>query len=197
MESSDLEEHAEEGTTVHTAPDVMATVGAQRERWRAAAEEELSSFHTRDVYSPATPKQIKEGGRPLPMQCVWSKKKPDTHGRRRHRCRAVVCGNMEKSKEGHVLFTSQIDIATLLIVLRMAAWLCCDVMTVDIKAAFLYAPLPSESDPVLVRPPAPWVKLGLVSPDEICFFCTKRYKFYALLPALGGFIAIVSCRRCK
>ena len=35
--------------------------------------------------------------------------------------------------------------------------------SLDVKGAFLYAPLPAEADPVIVRPPAAWHHLGVIT----------------------------------
>ena len=60
--------------------EVLACQGKELEKWRVAAQEELQTFATRDVYSIATPAQAKEYGPALPMQCVWTRKRPGQSG---------------------------------------------------------------------------------------------------------------------
>ena len=89
-----LEENAEDGTTLHTSEEVLASCSRQKEKWRAAAEEELATFQSREVFSIATPEQLKQGGRPLPAQCVWAKKNQtsmDRGGIDAERLLAVTC----------------------------------------------------------------------------------------------------------
>ena len=88
----------------------------------------------------ATPEQTKLYGPALPMQCVWTRKHPDQSGYRRYRCKAVVCGNWQPADIYEQVFTSQVDIATLLVAIRLAAWIGWAVTSLDVKGAFLYAP---------------------------------------------------------
>ena len=54
------------------------------------------------------------------MKCVWTLIRAGDDGRRPKKCRAVVCGNMQDKPATEVLYTSQVDIATLLVVIRLA-----------------------------------------------------------------------------
>ena len=141
------------GTTIVDNKSVMASIGAQREKWKLAAEEELiANFQSKGVYRLATPTERAAHGAPIPMKCVWAQKRADSQGNRRHRCRAVACGNLQAQRPDLAVFTAQIDAAALLMMLRLASWNRWSILSMDISAAFLNAPLDEAEDLVIVRP---------------------------------------------
>ena len=155
LEEELLAEEVQSGARIVPQSEVMRSQGGERARWYDAAHEELLNFKHRGVFAPPT-RAERELAYPLPMKCVWALKKD---GRRR--CRAVVCGNFQSKNTQELVYTAQVDISTLLAVLRLAAWSGWQVCTVDISAAFLYADLPQDSPPVLVWAPKAWKDLGL------------------------------------
>ena len=51
----------------------------------------------------------------------------------------------------------------MLLAIHLAAWPGRAISSLDVKGAFLYAPLPADAKPVVVRPPSAWHHLGVIT----------------------------------
>ena len=96
----------------------------------------------------------------LPMKVVWTQK-PE-----KKKCRAVVCGNFEEKDPTEQVWTAQAETSSVMSGLRLSQSRHWSVGKLDVKGAFMYAPLPGHMH-VLVRPPRSWVRLGLVKEGEL------------------------------
>ena len=119
---------------------ILSCQDRELDKWRPSASEGLQTPATRDVYSVATPELAKTDGPALPMQCVWTRKRPGQSGVRRYSCSAVNCGNSLPADPCQQAFTSQVDMATPLVALRLAAWPGRATSSLGAKGASLYAP---------------------------------------------------------
>ena len=90
------------------------------------------------------------------MKAVWSKKEGGVP-----KCRGVICGNFQAKDPTEQVWTAQADTASVMCGLRLAQLRGWDVGKLDIKGAFMYAPLPADMH-VVVRPPRSWQMMGLV-----------------------------------
>ena len=84
------------------------------------------------------------------MKAVWTIKPDDLH-----KCRGVICGNFQEKDPTEQLWTAQADTASVMAALRLSQLEDWDVSKLDIKGAFMYAPLPDDLL-VVVRPPPVW-----------------------------------------
>ena len=87
----------------------------------------------------------------------------------RRRARMVGCGNFVKKQEGEDLYAGGADTVALRYVLKRGAEEGWAGVTMDIKAAFLNAPLYQaglEETIVVLKPPHLLIRLGYVQPDE-------------------------------
>ena len=63
----------ESGKRIVPAHEVRNSTGVCQERWKTAAEAELSgNFIKLGAFHESTPEELAQHGRPLPMLCVWS-----------------------------------------------------------------------------------------------------------------------------
>merc|ERR1712219_86143 len=109
--------------------------------------------------------------RALPMKVVWCVKSGG-----RYKCRAVVCGNFATRDPTEQVWTAQAETASVMCALRLAILRDWEVSKVDVKGAFMYAPLPDDMH-VVVRAPQSWSKLGIVRQGT---FWTLRRAVYGL-----------------
>ena len=73
---------ADASTTIVDSTTVMASIGVQREKWKLAAEEELTTnFQGEGGYRLSTPAERERHGPPIPMKCVWGLKRADGFAR--------------------------------------------------------------------------------------------------------------------
>jgi len=104
----------------------------------------------------------------LPMKGVASLKLIVGSTMRVEKFRCCICGNFQPENPLMLVYTANIDISTIRLVLSEVAqdkeW---GIATIDIKTAFLNAPMPSDEAPVYVTPPAICVHFGLVKPGTI------------------------------
>ena len=105
------------------------------------------------------------------MKLVWCIKPGG-----RYKCRAVVCGNFAPHDPTAQVWTAQAETASVMASLRLAAIRSWEISKIDVKGAFMYAPLPQNMH-VVVRAPGSWSKLGLVPPGT---FWTLRRAVYGL-----------------
>merc|ERR1712240_621720 len=94
----------------------------------------------------------------------------------RYKCRAVVCGNFATKDPSEQVWTAQAETASVMCSLRLATLRGWEISKIDVKGAFMYAPLPSEMH-VVVRAPNSWTRLGLIPPGT---FWTLRRAVYGL-----------------
>ena len=102
----------------------------------------------------------------IPMKAVLTKK-PGT----RRRFRMVACGNYIEKDSKEELYASGADALTVRYALKKAAELGWRGMILDVKVAFLHAPLKDDEDSdddsaVVLKPPSLLVKLGYAKPGE-------------------------------
>ncbi|MEC9354534.1 MAG: reverse transcriptase domain-containing protein, partial [Candidatus Thermoplasmatota archaeon] len=132
------------------------STGPVQERWKAAAEAELTSnFVQMSAFHPSTKEELAMHGRPLPMLCVWSQL--DDY----MKCRACVCGNFAEADPTQQSWTAQAEPSSLLGGLKLGRKRDWTVSKHDVKGAFLNAKMP-DCKVVIVSPPELWVRWGLV-----------------------------------
>eukprot|EP00959_Pyramimonas_sp_CCMP1952_P432125 9049194-Pyramimonas_sp.AAC.1 len=95
------------------------------------------------------------------MKAVWTRKRGGVH-----KCRGCVCGNFATKDPTEQVWTAQAETSSVMAGLRLAQIRRWSIGKLDIKGAFMYAPLPDDLL-VVVRPPKIWVTLGLVPPDTL------------------------------
>ena len=139
--------------------ELRQTFGAEREGWRGAFETELSSFDTHSCFRRADPEEKVEIYRPgsgwevLPAKVVAGLKPPKDDVRKK-KARVVVCGNHQSTQGdlGYRLDTDQCDATSVRLLLRWAAARKLSIGSVDVKTAFLNAPLPDTMKIAVVPP---------------------------------------------
>ena len=94
------------------------------------------------------------------MRVVWTQK-PE-----KKKCRAVVCGNFEERDPTEQVWTAQAETSSVMTGLRLSQLRQWHIGKLDVKGAFMYAPLPPHMH-IFVRPPKSWLRLGLVAEDEL------------------------------
>ena len=102
----------------------------------------------------------------LPSKLVITRK---AGGRRK--IRIVVCGNFAEKIEGENLYAGGSDTIALRVCLKKAALEAWEGLSLDIKTAFLNAPLPEEDEQgeqviILIKPPPLLIRLGYASAQE-------------------------------
>merc|ERR1712113_1165131 len=77
------------------------------------------------------------------------------------KCRTVIAGNLQRFDPTAQRWTAQAEPSSIFMATKMAAMRRWKISKVDVKAAFLNAPIP-EDELILVHPPAQWVSWGIV-----------------------------------
>ena len=171
------------GTVIVEENKVREATGATRERWVTAAEKEyVENFIRMNAFTMTTPEELAEIGglsKVLPMKCVWSIKKGDLY-----KCRAVVCGNYADKDPSEEVYTAQAETASVMLGLKYAQMSGWETWKLDVKSAFLNAPLPEELL-VVVRPPRAWVRMGIVKASEL-WTCKKAAYGLRVSPRAWG-----------
>ena len=153
----------EEGKVIVPAAQVRTSVGPELQRWKLAAEAELTkNFLNTSAFHESTPEEIKQHGRPLPMLCVWSKQESEDY----RKCRACVCGNFAEVDPTQQSWTAQAEPSSLIASLKVGRVKRWQVSKHDVKGAFLNASLPAGRL-VIVSPPEQWVKWGIIAPGTL------------------------------
>ena len=159
------------GKRIVKAQEVKASTGAELERWKLAAEAELTNnFKGLGAYHESTPEELNLHGRPLPMLCVWSQEGD------LYKCRACVCGNFASVDPTQQSWTAQAKPSSMLAALKLGCsreWM---ISKHDVKGAFLNARIPGGKIGI-VAPPVQWVRWGLVKPGT---FWTLEKAVYGL-----------------
>lgn len=142
----------EEGKVIVPAAQVRTSVGPELQRWKLAAEAELTkNFLNTSAFHKSTPEEIKQHGRPLPMLCVWSKQESEDY----RKCRACVCGNFAEVDPTQQSWTAQAEPSSLIASLKVGRVKRWQISKHDVKGAFLNASLP-VGRLVIVSPPEQW-----------------------------------------
>ena len=85
--------------------------------------------------------------------------------RRKKKARICVCGNYQKQIGPEQLYTANSDIASIRLVLAMAAQdKRMGITTLDVETAFLNTPMPKD-EPVYAKPPNLLVQYNLLAKD--------------------------------
>ena len=154
----------ESGSRIVTEQEVRQATGDERRGWVEAAFQEFNdSFMKMEAVRTATSDDISRAGgfhKVLPMKVVWTQK-PE-----KKKCRAVVCGNFEEPDPTQQVWTAQAECSSVMAGLRLAQLKHWHIGKLDVKGAFMHAPLPEDMH-VLVRPPKSWVRLGLIPEGTI------------------------------
>ena len=146
----------EGGKRIVKPQEVRNSTGPTLERWKAAAEAELTNnFIGMGAVHESTREELAAHGRPLPMLCVWSQAEDY------NKCRACVCGNFAENDPTQQSWTAQAEPSSLLAGLKLGRTQGWTVSKHDVKGAFLNAKIP-EGKIVIVSPPEQWVRWGLV-----------------------------------
>ena len=158
------EPELEPGSRIVSDAEVKAATGAEKVGWQDAAKKEyLESFMEMGAVATASPCDIARvggSGKALPMKVVWTQKPA------RKKCRAAVCGNFEEKDPTEQVWTAQAETSSVMAGLRLSQLQHWSIGKLDVKGAFMYAPLPAQMH-VVVRPPRSWVRLGLVPEGEL------------------------------
>jgi hypothetical protein len=153
----------EEGKVIVPASKVRNSVGPELEKWKLAAESELTkNFKNMGAMRKTTPEELRQHGRPLPMLCVWSQEESRDY----HKCRACVCGNFAKVDPTQQSWTAQAEPSSLFASLKVGRTSNWTISKHDVKGAFLNADIP-KGRIVVVSPPAQWIQWGLVEADTL------------------------------
>ena len=162
---------------------VREATGATWERWVSAAESEhVDNFLRMNAFTETTPEELAEIGgqsKVLPMKCVWSIKPGDLY-----KCRAVVCGNYADKDPSEEVYTAQAETASVMLGLKYGQVREWETWKLDVKSAFLNAPLPEELL-VVVRPPRAWVRMGIVKANAL-WTCRKAVYGLRVSPRAWG-----------
>ncbi|CAK0808177.1 unnamed protein product, partial [Prorocentrum cordatum] len=158
----------ESGMTLTSMKILNAVFGSDREEWRQTLGAELISMTDNETFRKTSAAEVREV-RPqdvLPMKVVTGIKAADSTGHRRKKARGVVCGNFEGESDEPV-YCSNLDIASLRAALAVACKNGWSLGAMDVSTAFLNAHLPIRHKRVVVRPPAVFVRYGLVPEGEL------------------------------
>ena len=150
--------------------EIKRSFGQEREEWVMSAQEELTSYETNDTFDKLTEAEIAAVNKKdiLPMKSVSGIKEAVASGIRRKKTRGVACGNFQRRSPEEEVYTENVEISTVRATVAIAARRGWDMGALDIKTAFLNAPLTlPEGKEVILRPPPLFVALGLCSPREL------------------------------
>ena len=167
LESSDLEllQHVagpEPGKTVVPPGDIRKAIGADLDAWILAGQVEHDSFLEQEAVVEATAEErAAYGKRPLPMLNVWSRTDDD-----HRKCRSCIAGNFQELDPAAQRWTAQAEPSSIFAAAKTASLRGWKISKLDVKGAFLNAPLP-EDELILVQPPAQWVAWGIVGKDVV------------------------------
>ena len=144
--------------------EVLASYGVEREEWLAAMWAELNSLRSKRVFGDVLGQERNNirAWEILPMKVVLGIKSADQTGYKKKKVRAVVCGNHQAPNPDEQLYTANVDISTVRLMLAEAASKEWSLGSLDVNTAFLNADLPPDSQNVYVKPPSIMEKLGLV-----------------------------------
>ena len=162
----------EEDDVLRTKIVSVVELLAEREKWKEPIESELRQlFEEKRALVKLTEKEFEELKQKyghemvvIPMKPVITKKPGP-----RRRFRMVACGNHVEKAANEDIYASGADALAVRYALKRAAEEQWKGTILDIKVAFLNAPLADDEDEmvtVILRPPALLVKLGYAKPGE-------------------------------
>ena len=152
----------EAGKSVVEPGVVRQVVGKDLDGWILAAQVEHDSFLEKEAVVEATAEDLKAyGKRPLPMLNVWSRTSEDVR-----KCRSCIAGNFQKFDPAAQRWTAQAEPGSIFAAAKMAAMRGWEVSKLDVKGAFLNAPLP-DGELILVEPPKQWKDWGIVGKNVV------------------------------
>ena len=184
----------EPGARAVPESEIRAASGPELEQWKLAAETELhDSFYRMSAVTNTTKEELAAvGGHSgvLPMKAVWTLKPGNLR-----KCRGCVCGNFATKDPTERVWTAQAETSSVMSGLRLAQSRRWSICKLDVKGAFMYAPIP-EDLLIVVRPPKIWERLGLVAPDTLW---TLRKAVYGLrcAPRAWGLERDRQFRKCQ
>ena len=179
-----LEELHDEAEVLQTKIVSPMEVKRKVEAWRPAIMAEINAlFKTKKALHVLEPEELKrmmesEGVIPLPSKVIFTIKPDPMSPGGKKKCRIVACGNFAPPEEGGgEYFASGADATSLRLVLSMASrkkWIG---INVDVRTAFLNAPMKKgalnedesegeEEKPIVLRPPHILVQLGFFTADQ-------------------------------
>ena len=140
----------------------LAEVRKNMAEWRPSMVEEYGALVTESeavepidrVRMEDLRKQAAESGKDfdlVPAKAIFSRKA----GTGRHKCRGVACGNFMQAKSSESTFASGASGVEVRMLMKVAAVRGWDLSTIDVKTAFLNAPVneAAERGTVIVEPP--------------------------------------------
>jgi hypothetical protein len=92
---------------------------------------------------------------------VWSRTSDD-----HRKCRSCIAGNFQEFDPLAQRWTAQAEPSSIFIAAKLAAVRMWTVSKLDVKGAFLNAPIP-ENELILVQPPKQWADWGIVEPHVV------------------------------
>lgn len=150
----------------------------EKDLWGPAIRAEMDQLFTeKKALRRTTMAELQElRGRGVEVELVPSKLVITLRPGPRRKVRIVACGNFIESRAGEELFAAGADASALRFTLKVAAEERWKVLTVDIKVAFLNAPLVTstrdqgmvqEEVTFVLKPPSLLIKLGYAQSSEV------------------------------
>ena len=169
----------------------QAEVRRNIEDWREPIERELVSlFETKGALKKVSEAEVKrlleeDKAELIPSKMVFTVKPEQGRRGGKYKARLVACGNFSEREDSQDLFAGGATAVALRAALTVAAQMDFLGCTIDVRTAFLNAPMvlagdrgeQHEQKRAFIRPPALLVTAGLAKPDE----------FYEAVMALYGY----------
>ena len=95
------------------------------------------------------------------MLNVWSRTTDDLR-----KCRSCIAGNFQRLDPAAQRWTAQAEPSSIFVAAKMAAMRRWEVSKLDVKGAFLNAPIPPD-ELILVEPPKQWKDWGIVGRNAV------------------------------
>ena len=109
----------ESGAITVSLKDVRNSIGKDRAQWKFALETELNSLM--EIGAIHRVKHAPKGVQVLPMKVVLTLKPVPGMTTKKKKARVCVCGNFQKKKPTDLLYTANIDVSTIRMILSVAA----------------------------------------------------------------------------
>ena len=180
------EELKESGAIIVSLRDVRNSIGKDRAQWKLVLEAEYNSLLETSAVWPV--RHVPKGAEVLPMKMVLTLKPIPGSTLKKKKARACVCGNFQRKSPADLLYTANIDITSIRLVLAIAAqWAHWGITVMDVVTAFLRAPMPqaNDKDAIYVKPPALLEQFKIVAPGTF-WKLTKAVYGLRVSPRLWG-----------